>query len=221
MPGTDAATSACASRVDLTLHAGECAALTGDDAECARNLLLVIHGRLRPIEGRVLIRHDGAVVDMARADAGEVLDIRRRTAGLYCAAAVERGRTPVHEAVLDAARWGGAAPAEARYRSGELLRRLGVSPRWWGTPVDGASRDLQARVSLACLFATRYPILLLDRPCDRLDLRAEAAVEGLIEEALDRGAAVIASFARSGFSDRFAGFVHRMPSVSGNPRPAA
>ena len=60
---------------------GACVALVGPSGAGKSTVLKLLYGTYRAGAGRILIEHEGRVVDLARADPREVLEVRRRTLG--------------------------------------------------------------------------------------------------------------------------------------------
>ncbi len=54
--------------IDLTVRAGECVALTGPSGVGKTTLLRSLYGTCRADGGRILIRHRGALLDLAAAE---------------------------------------------------------------------------------------------------------------------------------------------------------
>ncbi|MBS0976442.1 ATP-binding cassette domain-containing protein, partial [Serratia rubidaea] len=75
-----------------------------------------------------------------------------------------------------------------------LLSRLNVPQRLWGLAPSTFSGGEQQRVNIARGFIVDYPILLLDEPTASLDARNSAAVVALVEQARQRGAAIVGIF---------------------------
>ena len=67
--------------VDLAVHAGECIALTGPSGAGKTTLLRSLYGNYRADGGKILVRHDGADIDIAAATPREVVRIRAHTLG--------------------------------------------------------------------------------------------------------------------------------------------
>lgn len=67
--------------IDLEVFAGECLALHGPSGTGKSSLIRLIYGNYLCPQGRILVRHEGRVTDVARALPHEILDLRRRTMG--------------------------------------------------------------------------------------------------------------------------------------------
>jgi alpha-D-ribose 1-methylphosphonate 5-triphosphate synthase subunit PhnL len=86
-------------------------------------------------------------------------------------------------------------PADAaRTRAASLLTQLAVPERMWSLAPQTFSGGEQQRVNIARGFAVEFPLLLLDEPTSALDPENRARVAGLIEDAKQRGAAIVGIF---------------------------
>jgi alpha-D-ribose 1-methylphosphonate 5-triphosphate synthase subunit PhnL len=83
---------------------------------------------------------------------------------------------------------------EARDRSEKILIRLGIPERLWPLSPTTFSGGEQQRINLARGFVYPYPVLLLDEPTAALDVKNRKVVVGLIQEAKERGAAIVGTF---------------------------
>jgi alpha-D-ribose 1-methylphosphonate 5-triphosphate synthase subunit PhnL len=195
------------SGIGLELHAGECVALHGPSGAGKSTIMRSIYANYRASTGRILVRHDGRMVDIAAADPRTVLEVRRRTLGYVSQFLRVVPRVPALAIVAEAAAArGGADPAgEAR----ALLRRFNLPDRLHGLPPATFSGGEQQRVNLARGFAGQHPILLLDEPTASLDRANRDAVVQVIREAKAAGTAILGIFhdaeVREAIADRLFG----------------
>ena len=192
------------SGIGLELHAGECVALHGPSGAGKSTLMRSIYANYRATTGRILVRHDGAMVDIATADPRTVLEVRRRTLGYVSQFLRVVPRVPAIEIVAEAiAARGGADPA---VEACALLRRFNLPDRLHTLPPATFSGGEQQRVNLARGFAGRHPILLLDEPTASLDHANRDAVVTIIREAKAGGVAILGIFhdaqVRAAIADR-------------------
>ena len=178
----------------LTVAAGQCIALTGPSGAGKSTLMRALDGNYRIDAGRILVRHDGTMLDLAQAPPRTVLEIRRRTLGYVSQFLRVVPRVAAIDIVLEAAVARGMDPAEARTRAAALLHRLNIPARLQALPPATFSGGEQQRVNLARGFVANHPILLLDEPTASLDPANTAIVISLIREAKARGAAIIGIF---------------------------
>src|SRR5213075_266463 len=67
--------------VAFHVEPGECVVLSGPSGAGKSSILKMIFGNYRCDGGRIAIRHQGAVIDLAAADPRQVLSVRRSTIG--------------------------------------------------------------------------------------------------------------------------------------------
>ncbi|MFA9209028.1 MAG: ATP-binding cassette domain-containing protein, partial [Yersinia sp. (in: enterobacteria)] len=115
-------------------------------------------------------------------------------------------RVPTLDVVAEPLLALGTPVTDARDRAANLLSRLNIPERLWSLSPTTFSGGEQQRVNIARGFIKDYPILLLDEPTASLDSTNSAAVVSLIDEAKQRGAAIIGIFhdeaVRNHVSDR-------------------
>src|SRR5579875_2988778 len=63
------------------VHAGECVVLTGPSGAGKSTLMRALYGTYRLNDGQLLVRHRGAMLDLAAADERTIIDVRRETIG--------------------------------------------------------------------------------------------------------------------------------------------
>ena len=167
-------------------------ALSGPSGAGKSTLLRALYGNYRVQGGRILIRHDNEMVDIAAADPHLVLQVRARSLGYVS----QFLRVVPRVAALDIVAQ--AAPhlpdAQARTRAAEMLLRLNIPRRLHDLPPATFSGGEQQRINLARGFIGGHPILLLDEPTASLDDANRAVVLDMITEAKQRGAALIGIF---------------------------
>ena len=172
--------------VGMELHAGECVALHGPSGAGKTTLMRMIYANYRASAGRILVRHEGVMLDMAAADPRTVLEVRQRTLGYVSQFLRVVPRVSalgiVAEAALD--------EDDAR----TWLRRFNLPERLHGLPPATFSGGEQQRVNLARGFAGRHPILLLDEPTASLDAVNRDAVIRVIQETKASGTAILGIF---------------------------
>src|SRR6201985_51435 len=67
--------------VSFHVLAGECVVLSGPSGAGKSSILKMIFGNYRCDSGRIGIRHQGEVIDLATAEPRQVLSVRRSTIG--------------------------------------------------------------------------------------------------------------------------------------------
>ena len=203
--------------VGLDVAPGECVALAGPSGAGKSTLMRLLYGNYGAGAGRILIRHRGAAVDLATADARLVREVRGETLGYVSQFLRVIPRVPTLDIVAEPLQARGMAAGEARARAAALLSRLNLPPRLHGLPPATFSGGEQQRVNLARGFAPGYPVLLLDEPTASLDAGNRAVVVGLIAAAKAAGTAVIGIFHDTEVRDQVADRlfeVQPMPAVA-------
>ncbi|MEM1267985.1 MAG: phosphonate C-P lyase system protein PhnL [Pseudomonadota bacterium] len=174
----------------LTVTAGECVALTGASGAGKSTLMRLIYGNYLAGAGRILV----AGVDVVSAAPREILALRRRDLGYVSQFLRVVPRVPTLEVVAEPLRTLGLPADVARGRAERLLSRLRIPETLWQLSPTTFSGGEQQRVNIARGFVHPYPCLLLDEPTASLDAANRETVLDLIEEARDRGAAIIGIF---------------------------
>lgn len=177
--------------VTLRVAPRECVVLADPSGAGKSTLLRAVYGNYVPQAGRILVQHEGRMVDLVGASPRLVLEVRRRTIGYVSQFLRVVPRVPVVEVVAEPLRAIGVPPAEARERARALLDRLRIPERLWSLSPVTFSGGEQQRVNVARVFAVAYPVLLLDEPTASLDTESRRVVVELIDEARGRGAAVL------------------------------
>jgi alpha-D-ribose 1-methylphosphonate 5-triphosphate synthase subunit PhnL len=177
--------------VSFEVHAGECVVLSGPSGAGKSSILKMIFGNYRCDSGRIGIRHQGAVIDLAGAEPRQVLNVRRATIGYVSQFLRAVPRVPTVDVVAEPLIANGVARAEARQQAGSLLRVLNIPERLWALPPSTFSGGEQQRVNIARGFISDLPILLLDEPTASLDAANRAVVVDLIAQKKRRGVAMV------------------------------
>lgn len=180
--------------IAFQVAAGECLALVGPSGAGKSTLLRSLRANYRIDRGRLLVRHQGDMIDLATADPRTILAIRRHTIGTVTQFLHVVPRVPALEIVAEAAILRGIEPDAARARAAALLTRLRIPARLHALPPATFSGGEQQRINLARGFVADHPILLLDEPTASLDPGNTEIVIGMIQAAKARGAAVVGIF---------------------------
>jgi alpha-D-ribose 1-methylphosphonate 5-triphosphate synthase subunit PhnL len=180
--------------IDLSVQAGSCVALSGPSGAGKSTLMRALYGNYRVAAGRVLVRHDGGMVDLAGADPRTVIAVRRTTLGYVSQFLRVVPRVSALDVVAEVLVARGTDLTEARAAASELLRKLNIPARLHDLPPATFSGGEQQRVNLARGFIGGHPILLLDEPTASLDPANRDVVMGLIADAKSRGIAIVGIF---------------------------
>ncbi len=203
----------------LAAAAGDCVILDGPSGSGKSTLLRCLFANYRPDGGAVWVRHDGAWVDLARAEPRQVLEVRRTTLGYVSQFLRAIPRVATLELVAEPLRARGVEADTARQRAGELLERLRIPSRLWALPPATFSGGEQQRVNIARGFISERPVLLLDEPTASLDEANRDTVTELITEARSRGAAIVGICHDRAVRQAVAS--HRYDMTQAQPRSAA
>ena len=178
--------------VSFRVQPGECVVLSGPSGAGKSSILKMVYGNYRCDGGRIGIRHQGALLDLARAEPREILSVRRATIGYVTQFLRAVPRVPTIDVVAEPLLAIGVAREEARQRAAQLLRRVNIPERLWSLPPSTFSGGEQQRVNIARGFISDHPILLLDEPTASLDARNRDVVVELIAAKKRAGAAIVA-----------------------------
>lgn len=190
--------------VSLAVAAGECVALAGPSGAGKSTLLRCLYGNYLASSGAIRIRHDDAWVDLVRATPREILAVRRKSLGYVSQFLRVIPRVSSLDVVAEPLRELGVDAAVARERAAELLACLHLPQRLWSLPPATFSGGEQQRVNIARGLIAEKPVLLLDEPTASLDVANAERVAQLIDEARQRGAAVVGIFHDPAIRDRVA-----------------
>ncbi len=174
----------------LRVSPGECVALTGASGAGKSTLMRVIYGNYLAASGKVLV----GGLDVAQAEPRQILALRRDTLGYVSQFLRVVPRVPTLEVVAEPLLAIGTEKQAALDRAAALLARLNIPERLWQLSPTTFSGGEQQRVNIARGFAHTYPAMLLDEPTASLDAQNRETVLSLIEEAKERGAAIVGIF---------------------------
>ena len=196
----------------LEVSAGECVVLHGHSGSGKSTLLRSLYANYLPDSGHIWVKHQQEWVDLVSAPARQILALRRDTIGWVSQFLRVIPRITTLEVVMQPLLERGTDRQESEERAKALLSRLNVPSRLWALAPSTFSGGEQQRVNIARGFIADYPLLLLDEPTASLDSTNSAAVVCLIEQARDRGAAVVGIFHDNAVRDRIANRLHVMNS---------
>jgi len=178
--------------IDLAVSAGECVVLAGPSGAGKSTLLRSLYGNYRAASGQILVRHGGAMVDIATADPRTILAVRHETLGYVSQFLRVVPRVSALDVAAEPLLIRGATPQAARDQARAMLLRLNIPARLHAIPPATFSGGEQQRVNLARGFIAAHPVLLLDEPTASLDADNRAVVVAMVAEAKARGSAIVA-----------------------------
>lgn len=198
------------SNASLTVDAGECVVLHGHSGSGKSTLLRSLYGNYLPDSGQIWVEHQGQQIDIVSAEAREILAVRRHTVGWVSQFLRVIPRISALNLVMQPLLELGVEKAQSEARASALLTHLNVPERLWHLAPSTFSGGEQQRVNIARGFVVDYPVLLLDEPTASLDATNRAAVVTLIEQAKQRGAAVVGIFHDADVRERVADRLYEM-----------
>ena len=178
--------------VSFQVRSGECVVLSGPSGAGKSSILKMIFGNYRCDGGRIGIRHEGAFIDLVRAEPREILSVRRHSIGYVSQFLRAVPRVATIDVVAEPLIANGVARPDARQQAASLLKVLNIPERLWALPPSTFSGGEQQRVNIARGFISDLPILLLDEPTASLDAVNRAMVVDLIGEKKRAGVAMVA-----------------------------
>ena len=178
--------------VSFQVEPGECVVLSGPSGAGKSSILKMIFGNYRCDGGRIGVRHQGSVIDLAKAEPRQVLSVRRSTIGYVSQFLRAVPRVATIDVVAEPLMANGMPRPDAREKAGALLRRLNIPERLWALPPSTFSGGEQQRVNIARGFISDLPVLLLDEPTASLDAVNRAVVVELIDQKKRQGVAIVA-----------------------------
>jgi alpha-D-ribose 1-methylphosphonate 5-triphosphate synthase subunit PhnL len=182
------------SGVSFELRPGECLVLGGPSGAGKSSILKMLYGNYGTGAGDILIRHRGEDIDLAKATARTIIDIRRNTLGYVSQFLRVIPRVSALNLVTEAAIASGENAAAAREKAAHLLHSLNVPDRLWNLPPATFSGGEQQRINIARGFAGSHRILILDEPTASLDAVNREAFIALMQNRKAEGTAFIGIF---------------------------
>jgi alpha-D-ribose 1-methylphosphonate 5-triphosphate synthase subunit PhnL len=176
------------------VHPGECLALQGRSGSGKSTLLKCLYANYRASAGSIRIGD----TEVTTASPRELLQLRRDAVGYVSQFLRVIPRVPalavVSEPLLDDGPYDESAALRARQEAEQLLLRLRIPMRLWSVAPATFSGGEQQRINIARGLIRKRPVLLLDEPTASLDAENRASVVAMINEARERGAAVVGIF---------------------------
>ena len=201
-------------QANLTVSQGECVVLHGHSGSGKSTLLRALYSNYLIDQGSIEILHHGYWVDLAQATPREVLNVRRDTIGWVSQFLRVIPRISALEVVMQPMIERGGCRKAAEVKATSLLARLNVPEHLWHLAPATFSGGEQQRVNIARGFIVDYPVLLLDEPTASLDTENSAVVVSLINEAKQRGAAIVGIFHDEDVREKVADRLYAMQPVN-------
>ncbi|WP_375230430.1 phosphonate C-P lyase system protein PhnL [Roseobacter sp. S98] len=176
--------------VSLRVSPGECVALTGESGTGKSTLMRMIYGNCIAGSGQIIVGD----TDITAAQPRDIFRTRRKVLGCFSQFLRVVPRVAAHDVVAVPLLMTGIDPAEVRDRATKLLERLNIPTALMDLSPTTFSGGEQKRVNIARGFVRAYPAMLLDKPTASLDPVNRDIVLSLIEDAMERSAAIIGIF---------------------------
>lgn len=181
-------------QASFSVNQGECLVLNGRSGSGKSTLLRALYGNYLVDSGRIEVQTDGYWLDIASATPRAILQLRRNTIGWVSQFLRVIPRVSALDVVMQPLLDVGGDAKQAKHKAQQILERLNVPSHLWALAPATFSGGEQQRVNIARGFILDYPVLLLDEPTASLDSTNASAVVELIDQAKQRGAAVVGIF---------------------------
>ncbi len=186
-------------QVNLSVGPGECLVLDGPSGMGKSTLLKLIYANYRATTGQIEVQlANGSLLELCSATPRELVRMRQDTVGYVSQFLRVIPRVSALDVVAEALLGDGSDHttdlAFAREQARAWLSRLRIPERLWSLPPATFSGGEQQRINIARNMIKPRPILLLDEPTASLDSVNTQTVIELIDEAIERGAAVVGIF---------------------------
>jgi alpha-D-ribose 1-methylphosphonate 5-triphosphate synthase subunit PhnL len=180
--------------LSFSVARGETVVLAGPSGTGKSTFLRLLYGNYKASVGRVEVRHDGRMVDIVSEAPRVVLDVRRRTLGHVSQFLRVIPRVTALDLVKDTMLARGVDETAADLRAKAMLARLNLPEALWHLAPATFSGGEQQRVNIARSLVDPAPIMLLDEPTASLDAGNRAVVIDLVNEARQKGVAIVGIF---------------------------
>jgi len=169
--------------VSFSVKRGDIYGILGPNGSGKSTLIRLISTLLIPDSGKILVFGQDVQKD--------VLAVRQVMNRVSVDAAFFKKLSAL-ENLNYAARLYGMDPVQARKRAGEIMVRMGLEAKKWGSPLENLSRGQQQKVAIARALMTSPRLILLDEPTTGLDPQSKRDVQDFILEVQSaQGATVI------------------------------
>jgi len=174
-------------KLDLQVNEGEFVAVIGPSGSGKSTFLSAAGALLTPTSGEVFI--DGE--SLMDKDKGELTTLRLQKIGFMFQSAQLLPYLKVEEQLLYVAKLAQMEPGEAKRRTADLLKRLGIWERRKSYPEQLSGGEKQ-RVAIARAWMNKPAILFADEPTASLDFkRGQEVVRMIADEVKSEGKAAV------------------------------
>ena len=190
--------------VNFSVAAGEALVLAGASGAGKSSLLRILYGNYRPTSGRI---RDHPCRAANRHRPGRAAHRARHPpahARLRLAVPARHPARLALDIVRDPLLARGVDPQEASERASAMLARLNLPERLWNLAPATFSGGEQQRVNIARSFVDPSAVMLIDEPTASLDAANRDVVVELIDEARQKGSAIVGIFHDEAVRERVA-----------------
>jgi peptide/nickel transport system ATP-binding protein len=184
LQSSSAKTVKAVGEVSFELLTGECLGLVGESGCGKTTVSKIIMGAFRSDSGEIIYHGNGQAVDLAKLSEAELVPYRRQLQYMFQDPfGAFNPRMTVLEIVSESMRVqriGNAAVQRARVQ--ELLRLVGLDPRFLNRYPHSFSGGQRQRIAIARALALSPRLLLLDEPVSALDVSTQAQVLNLLND---------------------------------------
>jgi alpha-D-ribose 1-methylphosphonate 5-triphosphate synthase subunit PhnL len=199
--------------VNLEVYPGSLTALIGPTGAGKSSVLKGIYRTYLPSDGELLFtRENGEILDLAKADEHQILELRRSEIGFVTQFLHFLPRQATEDVVAQPLVQRGRPQDEARALARDLLAAMNVPERLWSISPATFSGGEKQRVNLARGLIAKPRLLLLDEPTASLDQKTTDRVVKLIENLKNKGVAMLAIFHHPELVERLADRVVELES---------
>ena len=182
--GGDAVTVAAVNDVSFQIKRGECFGLVGESGSGKTSVSKLIMRAITPDEGEIVYNDRGTSVDLMKLNAQELMAFRRKIQMVF---QDPFGSLNPRMTVFDVIRepliiheFGDAA--KQREIVQELMRLVGLDPRYLSRYPHSFSGGQRQRIGIARALALKPDLLICDEPVSALDVSIQAQILNLFKD---------------------------------------
>ncbi|MFO1170474.1 MAG: ABC transporter ATP-binding protein [Hyphomicrobiaceae bacterium] len=170
--------------VSFEVKRGECLGLVGESGCGKTTIAKMIMSAITADEGRILFDEGGNTVDLARLDESDLKPFRRRIQYIFQDPFGSLNpRMTVGDLLTEPLAVHGIGDAASRReRAAELMRRVGIDPRFLNRYPHSFSGGQRQRIGIGRALILEPELVLCDEPVSALDVSTRAQVLNLLKD---------------------------------------